>query len=56
MIKKQDLIYNIKIKMDVEPTQDSDDYYESYYDHLIDECLSIVANTALPYQKVMEVK
>lgn len=54
MITRQDLIYNIRVKMDSDPNVDTEDYYLNYYDTLIDECLSVVANTVLPYQKAME--
>ena len=54
MVTRQDLIYNIRVKMDSDPNVDTEDYYLNYYDTLIDECLSVVANTVLPYQKAME--
>lgn len=50
---KQELIYDIRVKMDTDFASDSDDYYANYYDTLINEALSIVANTVLPYQKTM---
>ena len=41
--------------MDMDPTADSEDYYLNYYNTLINECLSVIANTVLPYQQKMEV-
>ena len=43
--------------MDTDPhTGTDEDYYRDYYDTLIDECLSVIANSAVPYQAVMEFK
>ena len=47
---KQELITNIKLKMDNDALDNIDDYYTFYYTSLIDECLSLVANTVIPYQ------
>ena len=47
---KQELITNIRLKMDNDALDNIDDYYTSYYMSLIDECLSVVANTVIPYQ------
>lgn len=52
---REDLIQKIRVKCDIDPTDTNDDYYANYYDSLIDECLSIVANTVLPYQNKIEV-
>ena len=51
---REQLITKIKTKMDIELTDTSADYYSSFYNPLIDECLSIVANTVLPYQDKFE--
>lgn len=40
--------------MDMDPNSTDDEYYSGYYDHLINECLSVIANTVLPYQKVFK--
>jgi hypothetical protein len=50
-MKRSDLIKQTLIKMDMDPNSTDDEYYSSYYNHLINECLAIVANTVLPYQK-----
>lgn len=52
---REDLIEKIRIKCDMDPVSTNDDYYVNYYDSLIDECLSVVANTVLPYQNKIEV-
>lgn len=52
---REDLITKIKAKMDIETSDTSNDYYSSFYDSMIDECLSIIANTVLPYQKKIEI-
>ena len=39
----------------MDPKDTNDDYYANYYDSLIDECLSTIANTVLPYQNKIEV-
>lgn len=52
---RDDLIKNIKIKMDADLSSDSEDYYSDYYNTLIDECLSVVANTSLPYQGIINI-
>lgn len=53
---KQDLIKKIQIKMDIDPTTTAieNDYYKNYYDSLIDEGLSVIANTVIPNQKIMK--
>lgn len=52
---RQELIKNIVIKMDGDITSAGmeDDYYKDYYDTLINECLSVIANTVVPNQKHM---
>lgn len=52
---REDLIEKIRIKCDMDPVNTNDDYYVNHYDSLIDECLSVVANTVLPYQNKIEV-
>ena len=52
---REDLIQKIRVKCDIDPTDTNDDYYANYYDSLIDECLSTIANTVLPYQNKIEV-
>lgn len=38
---------------DVSAAGQEGDYYKDYYNTLINECLSVIANTAVPNQKVM---
>lgn len=51
---RDELINAIKVKMDIDPS-DNDDYYKNFYNPIINECLSMIANTVLPYQRVIEV-
>jgi hypothetical protein len=55
-VTKQELIKKIQIKMDIDPTTSGidNDYYKNYYDSLIDEGLSVIANTVIPNQKIMK--
>lgn len=53
---KEQLKYNIRVKLDTNPGDDTEDYYADYYDSLIDECLSVVANATIPYQKTITIK
>lgn len=53
-MKRDDLITAIKVKMDIDPA-DNDDYYKNFYNTIINECLSVIANSVLPYQRVIEV-
>lgn len=41
--------------MDLDPSS-TDDYYKDMYDPLIDEALSVVANTVLPYQQELVIE
>lgn len=45
---RDDIIKKIQIKMDITPG--TSDYYDDMFDPLIDEALSVIANTVLPYQ------
>ena len=38
---------------DITSAGQESDYYKDYYNTLINECLSVIANTAVPNQKVM---
>ena len=41
---------------DVSAAGQDGDYYKDYYNTLINECLSVIANTAVPNQKTMTFK
>lgn len=43
----------IKMDGDVSAAGQEGDYYKDYYNTLINECLSVIANTVVPNQKVM---
>lgn len=51
---RQDIIKKTQVKMD--SVDSNDDYYKDYYNPLIDEALSVIANTVLPYQNQIIVK
>ena len=53
-MKREELVNAIKLKMDIDPA-DNDDYYKNFYNTLINECLSNIVNTVLPYQRKIEV-
>lgn len=55
-MNKGQLYTRIRHKMDMLDIQsNTDDYYAEAYPTYIDECLSLIANTVLPYQKIIEV-
>ena len=56
-MNKGQLYTKIRHKMDMlDVESNTDDYYAEAYPTYIDECLSLIANTVLPYQKIIEVK
>ena len=55
-MNKGQLYTKIRHKMDMlDVESNTDDYYAEAYPTYIDECLSLIANTVLPYQKIIEV-
>lgn len=45
----------IRAKMDLDTSGTDDEYYSNFYDVYIDECLSVIANTVMPYQAKIEI-